>query len=98
RLHHYTGDARYRDKAELKLETFAGVAQQFGIFAATFGIAAVHLLESPVQVVVIAQEQDRPAADELQAQAVASFAFNQSVQRLNASQAVAENLPAALAE
>ena len=98
RLHHFTGVADYRDRAEQTLETFSGVAEQFGIFAATFGIAAVHQLESAVQVVVIAQEQDQPAADELQAQAVASFAFNQSVLRLNASQAVAENLPPALAE
>ena len=41
RLHHYTGDAAYRDKAEQTLETFAGVAEQFGIFAATYGIAVV---------------------------------------------------------
>ena len=54
RLHHYTGDSAYRDKAEQTLETFAGVAEQFGIFAATYGIAVIHLLENPVQVVVIA--------------------------------------------
>ncbi len=53
RLHHYTGDADYRDKAEQTLETFAGVAEQFGIFVATYGIAVLHLLENPVQVVVI---------------------------------------------
>ena len=47
RLHHYTGDAGYRDKAEQTLETFAGVADQFGIFAATYGIAVAHLLENP---------------------------------------------------
>ncbi len=58
RMHHYTGDAGYRDKAEQTLETFAGVAEQFGIFAATYGIAVVHLLESPLQVVVIAGEGD----------------------------------------
>ncbi len=98
RLHHFTGAAAYREQAEQTLETFSGVAEQFGIFAATFGTAVVHLLESPVQVVVIAQEQDQVAADELQAQAVASFAFNQSVLRLNASQVVPENLPPALAE
>src|SRR5579863_3624741 len=45
RLHHYTGDASYREKAELTLETFAGVAEQFGIFAATYGTAVVHFLE-----------------------------------------------------
>ena len=65
RLHHYTGDAGYRDKAEQTLETFAGVAEQFGIFAATYGIAVVHLLESPVQVVVIAEDGDEDAAEEL---------------------------------
>jgi uncharacterized protein len=54
RLHHYSGEAGYRDKAEKTLEIFAGVAEQFGIFAATYGIAVAHFLESPIQVVVIA--------------------------------------------
>src|SRR3984957_549790 len=54
RLHHYTGEATYREKAEKTLEIFAGVAEQFGIFAATYGIAVAHFLESPIQVVVIA--------------------------------------------
>jgi uncharacterized protein YyaL (SSP411 family) len=97
RLHHYTGDASYQDKAELTLETFAGVAEQFGIFAATYGIAVVHLLEHPLQVVVLAGEGDQDAARELSAAAVAPFAFNKSTLQLDANQAVAENLPAALA-
>ncbi len=97
RLLHYTGDAGYQDKAEQTLETFAGVAEQFGIFAATYGIAVVHFLESPVQVVVIAEDGDEDAAGELYATAVAPFAFNKSTLRLAANQAVAENLPPALA-
>jgi hypothetical protein len=97
RMHHYTGDAGYRDKAELTLETFAGVAEQFGIFAATYGIAVVHLLESPVQVVVIAADLDEHLAGKLYAAAVAPFAFPKSTLRLAANQAVAENLPPALA-
>jgi uncharacterized protein YyaL (SSP411 family) len=97
RMHHYTGDAGYEDKAELTLETFAGAAEQFGIFAATYGIAVVYLLESPVQVVVIAEDGDEDAAGELYAAAVARFAFNKSTLRLAASQVVAENLPPALA-
>jgi uncharacterized protein YyaL (SSP411 family) len=96
RLHHYTGDAGYRDKAEETLETFAGVAEQFGIFAATYGIAVAHFLESPVQVVVIA-ENPEDAGDELYAAAVAPFAFNKTSLRLAPNQAVAENLPPALA-
>ena len=94
RMHHYTGDADYRDKAEQTLETFAGVAEQFGIFAATYGIAFAHWLESPVQVVVIAEDE---SGDALHTAAVARFAFNQSTLRLAASQAVAENLPPVLA-
>ena len=97
RLNHYTGDAGYRDKAEQTLETFAGVAEQFGIFAATYGIAVVHLLESPVEVVVIAEDRDEETAEGLFAAAVAPFAFNKSTLRLAASQAVRENLPPALA-
>jgi uncharacterized protein YyaL (SSP411 family) len=97
RLHHYTGEATYRDKAEQTLETFAGVAEQFGIFAATYGIAVVHLLESPTQVVVIAEDGDKDAAEKLYAEAVAAFAFPKATLRLAANQAVRENLPPALA-
>jgi uncharacterized protein YyaL (SSP411 family) len=94
RLHHYSGEADYRDKAEQTLETFAGVAEQFGIFAATYGIAVIHLLEEPVQVVVVGKG-DRAA--ELYTAAVAPFAFNNATLRLAAEEAVAENLPPALA-
>jgi hypothetical protein len=97
RLHHFTSDAGYHDKAELTLEAFAGVAEQFGIFAATYGTAVVHLLKSPLQVVVIVEDGDEEAGGELYAAAVAPFAFNKSALRLAASQAVAENLPPALA-
>jgi uncharacterized protein YyaL (SSP411 family) len=94
RLHHYTGEAGYRDKAEQTLEAFAGVAEQFGIFAATYGIAVLHFLESAVQVVVIG---DGVEGDALSAVATAPFAFNKSVLRLTANQAAAANLPPALA-
>ncbi len=101
RLHHYTGDAAYRDKAELTLEAFAGMAEQFGIFAATYGIAVVHLLESPVQVVMIAENAAENAADDPSAKlataATAAFAFNKTVLRLTQNQAIAANLPPALA-
>jgi len=97
RMHHYTGDARYRDKAEQTLETFAGVVDQFGIFAATYGIAVAHLLEGPVQVVVIAEDADAETADQLEAAAVAHFSFSKTVLRLATNQAVRENLPPGLA-
>src|SRR5271163_4959410 len=97
RLHHYTGDSGYRDKAEQTLETFAGVAEQFGIFAATYGIAVLHLLENLVQVVVIADDDSEEAPKNLAAVAGAAFAFHKSVLRLRANQAVAGNLPPGLA-
>ena len=96
RLHHYTDDPAYRDKAQKTLEAFAGVAEQFGIFGATYGIAAVHLMQSPVQVVVLAGNEPERAA-ELYATSVAPFAFNKSVLMLKSSEAVAENLPPVLA-
>ena len=96
RLHHYTGDNAYRDKAEQTLEAFAGVAEQFGIFAATYGIAVAHFLQSPVQVVVIAGEQPKET-DDLATIARTTFAFNKSVLLFTSNQAVAGNLPPALA-
>jgi uncharacterized protein YyaL (SSP411 family) len=99
RLHHYTGDAEYRDKAEMTLEAFAGVAEQMGIFAATYGIATAHYLENTVQVVVIAKEEKDRAGAELTAAANEIFSFRKSVLRLTVNQAeAAANLPPALAE
>ena len=98
RLHHYTGDAAYRAQAEQTLETFAGIAEQFGIFAATYGIAVLHFLESPVQVVVVIDGGDSEPADALWAAAVAPFAFSKSTLRFRRNQLVRENLPPALAE
>ncbi|MGA8436804.1 MAG: thioredoxin domain-containing protein [Candidatus Sulfotelmatobacter sp.] len=97
RLHQYTGDAAYHDKAEQTLETFAGVVGQFGISAATYGIATVHFLENPIQVVVVSDNGADDAGSALAAAANASFAFGKSVLRLAANQAVAKNLPPGLA-
>jgi uncharacterized protein len=94
RLYHYTDDASYRDKAEQTLETFAAGAEQYGLFAATYGIAVLHFLESSSQVVVIG---DDDMANQLHAAAVATFAFAKSTLRLAPNQAVASNLPPALA-
>jgi uncharacterized protein len=95
RLHHYTGEAAYREKAEQTLETFAGVVGQFGIFAATYGIAVAHMLEPQEQVVVIEQPAGR--GDELYARAIAGLRFGRSVLRLTANEVVAANLPPSLA-
>jgi uncharacterized protein YyaL (SSP411 family) len=95
RLHHYTDDASYRAKAEQTLETFAGVAAQYGIFVATYGIAVAHFLASPTQIVIIGQQNDS-LADELQSSAVTAFAFHKTVLRFTPDQITAENLPLVL--
>jgi uncharacterized protein YyaL (SSP411 family) len=97
RLHHYAGEKSYREKAEQTLEAFAGIAEQFGIFAGTYGIAVVHFLESPVQVVVIGDSESEESAKVLADVATAALAFNKTVLRLTVNQAVAANLPPALA-
>ena len=57
RLHAYTNDPKYRDKAEDTLEVFAGVAEQFGIYAGTYGIAATWMSRPHTQVVVVGEDQ-----------------------------------------
>jgi hypothetical protein len=73
------------------------MAEQFGIFVGTYGIAVLHLLENPVQVVVIDASESDQAASALDDVATSAFAFNKSVLRLRANQAVAGNLPPTLA-
>ncbi len=51
RLYGYTNEPSYQEKAEQTMEVLAGVAGQYGIFAATYGIAAVHFSQAHTQVV-----------------------------------------------
>jgi uncharacterized protein YyaL (SSP411 family) len=93
RLHSYTNEATYRDKAKQTLDVIAGMAGQFGIFAATYGIAAVHLAYPHTQVLVIGEGD---AAQALRNVALSSFALNQSVLSLDLISP--EQLPPALQE
>ena len=95
RLYAYTHHQSYRDQAEQTLKLVAGLAGKFGIFAATYGIAAVHLSHSHIQIVVIG---DDDLAEHLDMVASSYFAFAKAVLRLTASKAVPQNLPPALAE
>ena len=95
RLHAYTDEARYREIAQRTIEVFAGAAEQFGIYAGTYGIAATWLSRPHTQVVVIGEDQ---SAAPLMKAAVAPFAVNKSVVLLTDSEAVAQNLPPVLAQ
>jgi len=95
RLHAYTNDPRYRDKAEDTLQVFAAMAEQFGIYAGTYGIAATWMSRPHTQAVIVGEDQK---AAELLKAAAAPFAVNKSVVHLTDSEAVAQNLPPVLAE
>jgi uncharacterized protein len=95
RLHAYAGDQNYHDKAQQTLEVLAASAGQYGIFAATYGIAAVHLTRPDTQVVVVGSGE---MADRLAAAALAPFAFGKSVLKLAGNEAVVNNLPPRLVQ
>ena len=95
RLHAYTNDQGYYDKAEQTMEVLAGVAGRYGLFAATYGIAGVHLSQSRTQVVVIG---DGKLTEQLYRTAVRPFSVSKTVLKLSPGEAVPQNLPPALAE
>jgi len=96
RLYAYTHDESYREKAQRTLEVFAGMAEQYGIFAGTYGIAASLFSAPHTQVVLVGSGE--PAA-KLYAAAVAGFALGKSVVQIpGENEATPPNLPPALAE
>ncbi|MBS1851933.1 MAG: thioredoxin domain-containing protein [Acidobacteria bacterium] len=95
RLHAYTGEAGQEDKAERTLEILAASAGQYGIYAATYGIAAVHLAEPHAQVVIVGSDE---AAAALFRAAMRGAAIGKAVVQLKPEQVVAANLPPLLAQ
>ncbi len=96
RLHNYTGEQKYYDWAKKTLEAFAGIAPQFGMFAATYGLAATLFANHPIQVVITGAEEDA-AANGLEAAANSVFRFGKAVLRVK-PEIAAEYLPLALRE
>jgi hypothetical protein len=85
RLHGYTGNALYSDRARWTLETFAGVVPQFGLFAASFGLAALLSARHPMQIVVTGTAGDA-AAKKLEDTAAATYRFGKAVLRVTPEQ------------
>ena len=96
RLHNYTGEQKYYDWAKKTLEAFAGIAPQFGMFAATYGLAATLFANHPIQVVITGAESDA-TANALEEAANSIFRFGKAVLRVKPGLA-AEYLPLALRE
>src|SRR5260370_27220750 len=82
RVHAYTGDKRYYNFAQKTLEAFAGIAPQYGLFAATYGLAALLFARHPIQVVITGRADD-PAARSLEAAANRVYRLGKSVLRFN---------------
>jgi hypothetical protein len=95
RLEALSGRAEYREVAEDTLGSFAGIVEHFGLYAGSYGLALERLLLDPVQVVVVGSG---PGADRLEATAVARFAVNKTVMRIDPARLVPGGLPEALAE
>jgi uncharacterized protein YyaL (SSP411 family) len=81
RMHAFTGDDRYHAFAQKTLEAFAGIAPQYGLFAATYGLAATLFAHHPMQVVITGDSND-PAAQALEAAAHGVFRLGKSVLRV----------------
>jgi uncharacterized protein YyaL (SSP411 family) len=95
RLHAYTGERSYREKAERTIESFAGAAAQYGMFAATYAIAGVLLLEPHTQIVIVGEGHN---ANELYRAANQGFSVIRTVLKLKPAEVIARNLPPSLAQ
>ncbi len=81
RLYAFTGEKLYRDWAEKTLEAFVGLVPQYGLFAATYGLAALLHARHPLQVVVMGRADD-PKAAELEKTANEVYRFAKAVLRV----------------
>jgi uncharacterized protein len=93
RLAALTNDKRYETRAQETLETFGGVVEHFGLYAASYALALRRMIEPPLQVCVVGD--DRTAKD-LLVTSMARFMVNKSVIQLERDQL--QTLPPALAE
>jgi len=94
RMHAYTGEQAYRHKAQITLELLAGAAAQYGMFAATYGLAATAFTVSQSEIVVVGEDD---LAQELYTRANSFRHAGTSVIKLRFNQAVESNLPPSLA-
>ncbi len=98
RLYAYTGERLYRDWAEKTLECFVNRVPQYGLFAATYGLAAVLHARHPIQVVILGAAND-PLATQLESAANEIYRFGKAVLRVTPETLAAGSaLPPALRE
>jgi uncharacterized protein YyaL (SSP411 family) len=97
RLHAFTGEKLYREWAEKTLEAFVGLAPQYGLFAATYGLAALLHARGVLQVVILGGADD-PRTVALEKAAHEIHRFGKSVLRVTPEQVASASLAPALRE
>jgi uncharacterized protein len=97
RLYAFTGERLWRGWADKTLEAFAGRAAQYGLFAATYGLAALLHQRGVLQVAVLGAAND-PRAAELEAAAHEVYRFGKSVLRIPPEKIRSASLAPALRE
>jgi uncharacterized protein len=97
RLYALTGERLYRDWAEKTLEAFVGLVPQYGLFAATYGLAALLHTRHPIQVVITGATED-PEAAALEKAANEIYRFGKSVLRVTPEHIASGSLAPALRE
>jgi len=97
RLYAFTGEKLYRDWAEKTLEAFIGLVPQYGLFAATYGLAALLHSRHPIQVVVLGATED-PNAAALENAANGVYRFGKAVLRVTPERLISASLAPALSE
>ncbi len=93
RLAALTNNKDYETKAQDTLEAFGGVVEHFGLYAASYALALRRMIEPPLQVCVVGEDQ---AARDLLVTSMARFKVNKSVIQLQREQL--QTLPPALSE
>ncbi|MGH9805124.1 MAG: thioredoxin domain-containing protein, partial [Candidatus Acidiferrales bacterium] len=96
RLASYTHNADYRDRAMKTLEAFAGAAEQYGLFAATYALAAMLHIRQPLEVVVIGARADA-RTQALARAAQDTYRFGKAVLQFEPGEVSPERLPPGLA-
>jgi uncharacterized protein len=97
RLYGFTGEKLYREWAEKTLEAFVGLVPQYGLFAATYGLAALLHARHAMQVVVMGAEGD-PQAAALEKAGNEIYRFGKSVLRITPQTLANASLAPALRE
>jgi len=97
RLYGLTGEKLYRAWAEKTLEAFVGLVPQYGLFAATYGLAALLHARHSMQVVVLGAAGD-PQAAVLEKAANGTYRFGKSVLRVTPETLAKASLAPALRE